>query len=62
MVYFLGDKGLLDVFVYGKDIYKVIVFEVFGVLLDEVIIEQCCSVKVINFGLIYGMSVFGLLK
>lgn len=39
MVYFFGDKGLLDVFVYGKDIYKVIVVEVFGVLFDEVIIE-----------------------
>lgn len=36
------------------------VVEVFGLLLDSVSSEQWCSVKVINFGLIYGMSVFGL--
>lgn len=39
MVYLLVDEGLLSVFVKGEDIYKVIVSEVFGVVLDEVIIE-----------------------
>lgn len=62
MVYLFGDKGLFDVFVYGKDIYWVMVFEVFNVVEDDVIDNQCCSVKVINFGLIYGMFVFGLVK
>lgn len=45
----------------GLDVYSVMVVEVFGVSFEEVISDMCCKVKVVNFGLIYGMLVFGLL-
>ena len=62
MAHLSGDKGLLDAFAHGKDIHKATASEVFGVPLDEVITEQRRSAKAINFGLIYGMSAFGLSK
>ena len=62
MAHLSGDKGLLDAFAHGKDIHKATASEVFGVPLDEVTTEQRRSAKAINFGLIYGMSAFGLSK
>ena len=62
MAHLSGDKGLLDAFAHGKDIHKATAAEVFGVPLEEVTTEQRRSAKAINFGLIYGMSAFGLSK
>ena len=62
MAHLSGDKGLLDAFAQGKDIHKATAAEVFGVPLSEVTTEQRRSAKAINFGLIYGMSAFGLSK
>ena len=62
MAHLSGDKGLLDAFAHGKDIHKATAAEVFGVPLDEVTTDQRRSAKAINFGLIYGMSAFGLSK
>jgi DNA polymerase-1 len=62
MAHLSQDKGLLDAFSAGKDIHKATAAEVFSVPLDEVTTEQRRSAKAINFGLIYGMSAFGLAK
>jgi DNA polymerase-1 len=62
MAHLSQDKGLLDAFSAGKDIHKATASEVFSVPLDEVTTEQRRSAKAINFGLIYGMSAFGLAK
>ncbi|MBI6550182.1 DNA polymerase I [Xenorhabdus lircayensis] len=60
MAHLSQDKGLLDAFEQGKDIHRATAAEVFGVLLEQVTSEQRRSAKAINFGLIYGMSAFGL--
>jgi DNA polymerase-1 len=60
MAHLSGDKGLLTAFEKGEDIHKATAAEVFGVSLDEVSVDQRRSAKAINFGLIYGMSAFGL--
>lgn len=60
MAHLSGDKGLLTAFAEGKDIHKATAAEVFGVPLEEVTSDQRRSAKAINFGLIYGMSAFGL--
>ena len=62
MAHLSGDKGLLDAFAHGKDIHKATAAEVFSVPLDDVTTQQRRSAKAINFGLIYGMSAFGLSK
>ncbi|WP_028864734.1 DNA polymerase I [Psychromonas aquimarina] len=62
MAHLSQDKGLLEAFSSGKDIHKATASEVFSVALDEVTTEQRRSAKAINFGLIYGMSAFGLAK
>lgn len=62
MAHLSGDKGLLEAFSSGMDVHKATAAEVFGVLLEEVTIDQRRSAKAINFGLIYGMSAFGLAK
>jgi DNA polymerase-1 len=62
MAHLSGDEGLLDAFAHGRDIHNATAAEVFGVTLDEVTTEQRRSAKAINFGLIYGMSAFGLAK
>jgi len=62
MAHLSQDKGLLDAFSTGKDIHKATASEVFSVPLEEVTTEQRRSAKAINFGLIYGMSAFGLAK
>lgn len=62
MAHLSGDKGLLTAFAEGKDIHKATAAEVFGVELDAVTSDMRRSAKAINFGLIYGMSAFGLAK
>lgn len=62
MAHLSGDKGLLDAFAHGKDIHRATASEVFNVAEDDVTDNQRRSAKAINFGLIYGMSAFGLAK
>ncbi|AGG29701.1 TPA: DNA polymerase I [Morganella morganii] len=62
MAHLSQDKGLLKAFAEGKDIHRATAAEVFGVPLDEVTADQRRSAKAINFGLIYGMSAFGLAR
>jgi DNA polymerase-1 len=60
MAHISEDTGLLDAFARGEDIHRATASEVFGVPVGEVTSEQRRYAKVINFGLIYGMSAFGL--
>jgi DNA polymerase-1 len=60
MAHISGDEGLLSAFAAGDDIHRATASEVFGVPLGDVSAEQRRYAKVINFGLIYGMSAFGL--
>ncbi|KAA1172429.1 DNA polymerase I [Marinobacter salinexigens] len=60
MAHLSGDKGLLTAFEKGEDIHKATAAEVFGVPVEDVSGDQRRSAKAINFGLIYGMSAFGL--
>lgn len=60
MAHLSRDKGLLTAFAEGKDIHRATAAEVFGLPLESVTGEQRRSAKAINFGLIYGMSAFGL--
>lgn len=62
MAHLSGDAGLCDAFAKGLDIHRATAAEVFGVALPQVTTEQRRSAKAINFGLIYGMSAFGLAK
>ncbi len=62
MAHLSGDKGLLDAFAKGLDIHKTTAAEVFSLAIDEVDNDQRRAAKAINFGLIYGMSAFGLAK
>jgi DNA polymerase-1 len=62
MAHLAKDESLLDAFRHGRDVHKATAAEVFGVPLDEVSGDQRRSAKAINFGLIYGMSAFGLAK
>jgi DNA polymerase-1 len=62
MAHLSNDKGLLNAFATGQDIHTATASEVFDTPLDEVSIEQRRNAKAINFGLIYGMSAFGLSK
>ncbi|UGA54896.1 DNA polymerase I [Vibrio sp. VB16] len=62
MAHLSGDKALLDAFKNGKDIHAATAAEVMGVNIEDVSSEQRRRAKAINFGLIYGMSAFGLAK
>ncbi|ORU93207.1 MAG: DNA polymerase I [Cycloclasticus sp. symbiont of Bathymodiolus heckerae] len=62
MAHLSQDAGLLQAFKEGLDVHKATAAEVFGVALDQVEGHQRRSAKAINFGLIYGMSAFGLAK
>lgn len=60
MAHLSNDEGMIKAFAEGKDIHRATAAEIFGIALDEVTSEQRRSAKAINFGLIYGMSAFGL--
>ncbi len=60
MAHLSGDPGLLAAFARGLDVHRATAAEIFGVAPEEVSTEQRRYAKVINFGLIYGMSAFGL--
>ncbi len=62
MAHLSGDKGLTDAFEKGLDIHRATAAEVWGKTLDEVSDNDRRNAKAINFGLIYGMSAFGLAK
>jgi DNA polymerase-1 len=62
MAHLSGDKGLLHAFREGQDVHRATAAEVFDVGLQEVSGDQRRKAKAINFGLIYGMSAFGLAK
>ena len=62
MAHLSGDQGLLDAFVSGADIHRATAAEVFAGEGEEVGSEQRRRAKAINFGLIYGMSAFGLAR
>ena len=62
MAHLSGDKALLDAFRQGKDIHAATAAEIIGVDIDQVSSEQRRRAKAVNFGLIYGMSAFGLAK
>ncbi len=62
MAHISGDEALLSAFTSGLDVHRATAAEVFGVGVDQVTSEQRRYAKVINFGLIYGMSAFGLAR
>jgi DNA polymerase-1 len=62
MAHLSGDLGLLEAFANDQDIHRTTASEVFNTPVEEVTADQRRSAKAINFGLIYGMSAFGLAK
>jgi DNA polymerase-1 len=62
MAHLSQDERLLEAFKQGEDVHKATAAEVFGIALNEVTNEQRRNAKAINFGLLYGMSAFGLAK
>ncbi len=62
MAHLSADEGLLKAFKEGLDVHRATAAEIFGEELDQVTSDQRRSAKAINFGLIYGMSAFGLAK
>ncbi len=62
MAHLSGDQSLLDAFAADQDIHQATAAEVMSIPLEQVTSEQRRSAKAINFGLIYGMSAFGLAK
>jgi len=62
MAHLSGDKALLDAFANNLDIHRTTASEVFATPFEEVTSEQRRAAKAVNFGLIYGMSAFGLAR
>ena len=62
MAHLSGDEGLMNAFSMGEDVHLATAAEVFGINKDKVSTDQRRSAKAINFGLIYGMSAFGLAR
>ena len=62
MAHLSADEGLLDAFEKGEDVHRATAAEVFGTPVEDVSSDQRRSAKAINFGLIYGMSAFGLAR
>lgn len=60
MAHLSGDKGMLEAFNLGQDIHAATASKVFGVAVEDVSREQRSKSKMVNFGIIYGISVFGL--
>jgi DNA polymerase-1 len=55
-----GDEGMIEAFQQGQDIHQATAARVYGVALDEVLPEMRRTAKMVNFGIIYGISAFGL--
>jgi len=62
MAHLSADPGLVEAFTQGLDVHQATAAEVFGIQLEAVTTEQRRRAKAINFGLIYGMSAFGLAR
>lgn len=62
IAHFSQDKGLLDAFAQELDIHRATAAEVLNIPLNQVTHEQRRSAKAVNFGLVYGMSAFGLAR
>ncbi|MFY9329109.1 MAG: DNA polymerase I, partial [Georgfuchsia sp.] len=62
MAHLSADERLLDAFAKGEDVHRATAAEIFGITPREVTSDQRRAAKVINFGLIYGMSAFGLAR
>ena len=62
MAHLSRDEGLIDAFAHGDDIHRATAAEIFGMAQGEVSADQRRNAKAINFGLIYGMSAFGLAR
>ncbi|MDE0753480.1 MAG: DNA polymerase I [Woeseiaceae bacterium] len=62
MAHLSGDEGLVKAFTEDLDVHSATAAEVFGLDVDKVTVDQRRSAKAINFGLMYGMSAFGLAK
>lgn len=62
MAHFCQDEVLVQAFIDGKDIHQATASEVLGIPLDEVTADQRRQAKAVNFGLLYGMSEFGLTR
>jgi DNA polymerase I len=62
MAHLSDDERLLDAFAKGEDVHRATAAEIFGITVAEVGADQRRAAKVINFGLIYGMSAFGLAR
>ncbi|WOH36526.1 DNA polymerase I [Thalassotalea fonticola] len=62
MAHLSNDKGLLSAFAEGRDVHQATAAEIFNIELEQVTADHRRSAKAINFGLIYGMSAFGLSK
>ena len=57
-----GDKGLIEAFRAGQDIHRAVASEVYGVMLEDVTPRQRDSAKMVNFGIVYGITPFGLAR
>ena len=62
MAHFSQDEALLDAFQHGQDVHRRTAAEVLGIALEEVTSDQRRQAKAVNFGLLYGMSEFGLIR
>lgn len=62
MAHFSGDHAMVDAFLRGQDIHARTAAEVYGVGMDQVTKEMRSSAKAVNFGLVYGISEFGLAR
>lgn len=62
MAHFSQDPALIDAFMQGQDIHQRTAAEVLGIPLEQVTSEQRRQAKAVNFGLLYGMSEFGLIR
>ncbi|GAA5014960.1 DNA polymerase I [Acinetobacter puyangensis] len=62
MAHFSQDPALVQAFIEGKDIHRATAAEVLGIALEDVTADQRRQAKAVNFGLLYGMSEFGLIR
>ncbi len=62
MAHFSQDPALVDAFLHGQDVHRRTAAEVLGIALDDVTSDQRRQAKAVNFGLLYGMSEFGLIR